>query len=627
MPYGYIGKILRVNLSEESLTIEDPPENFYRQYFGGEGFVAYFLLNELQRGVEPLSPENKLIFAAGPLTGVPVGGCGRHSVGAKSPLTGAFGEAEAGGYWGAELKMAGFDAIIVEGKAERPVYLFIRDGQAQIKDARHLWGLKTLECQNAIREELGDPRIKVAQIGPAGENQVRFACVVNDLDSFAGRTGMWAVMGSKKLKAIACRGHQRPSLADSQAVATIARWIRNNTPINIKAYRDLGTASLVTPLNLQGGLPTCNFQKGSFDAADRISGETMRDTILVGRKSCFACPVQCKREVKVDEPYTVDPSYGGPEYETIAALGSNCGIDDLKVIAKGNELTAAYGLDSISCGSVIAFAMECFEHGLLTPRETGGLDLLFGNGPAMLQMIEQIALRQGLGALLSEGIARASKTMGSESEEFALHIKGQELPMHEPRWKQGMGVGFSMSPTGADHCHNMHDSAYNRLSPLLEQVKAMGILEPLPISDLSPAKIRLLIYNSLWMHFLNCAVCCYFVMVSGLVGFERMAQLVSAVTGWNTSVFELVKVGERATTLARAFNLRERFTSDNDDMPRRFFTPHISGPLQGIALDREAFRKAKEVYYDMMGWPQGAPSLSKLAELGIEWVMPLMQPE
>jgi aldehyde:ferredoxin oxidoreductase len=450
---------------------------------------------------------------------------------------------------------------------------------------------------------------------------------VNDLDSFAGRTGMGAVMGSKKLKAIACRGHQRPSLADSQAVATIARWIRNNTPINIKAYRDLGTASLVTPLNLQGGLPTCNFQKGSFDAADRISGETMRDTILVGRKSCFACPVQCKREVKVDEPYTVDPSYGGPEYETIAALGSNCGIDDLKVIAKGNELTAAYGLDSISCGSVIAFAMECFEHGLLTPRETGGLDLLFGNGPAMLQMIEQIALRQGLGALLSEGIARASKTMGSESEEFALHIKGQELPMHEPRWKQGMGVGFSMSPTGADHCHNMHDSAYARLTPLLEQVKAIGILEPLPINELSPAKIRLLIYNSLWMHFLNCAVCCYFVMVSGLVGFERMAQLVGAVTGWNTSVFELVKVGERAATLARAFNLREGLTSDDDNMPRRFFTPHISGPLQGIALDREAFRKAKELYYDMMGWPRGSPSLSKLAELGIEWVMPLMQPE
>ncbi|MCK5590108.1 MAG: hypothetical protein KAI09_03960, partial [Dehalococcoidales bacterium] len=237
MACGYTGKILRVDLSSESLATEEPPENFYRQYFGGEGFVGYFLLKELPRGVDPLGPDNKLIFATGPLTGVPVGGCGRHSVGGKSPLTGAFGEAEAGGYWGAELKMAGFDAIIVEGKAEKPVYLFVRDGEAQIRDAGHVWGMKTLECQNAIREELGDPGIKVAQIGPAGESLVRFACVVNDLDAFAGRTGMGAVMGSKNLKAVACRGHERPSLADPPGVGAIARWIRDNTPIANKAMR------------------------------------------------------------------------------------------------------------------------------------------------------------------------------------------------------------------------------------------------------------------------------------------------------------------------------------------------------------------------------------------------------
>ncbi len=213
MPHGYIGKILRVDLSSGKVTTEEFPENFYRQYLGGEGFTAYFLLKEVPPRVDPLGPENKLIFAAGPLTGVPVGGCGRHSVGAKSPLTGAFGEAEAGGYWGAELKMAGFDAVIVEGKAEKPVYIFIRDGTAEIRDAAHLWGMKTLECQEAIREELGDPLIKVAQIGPAGENLVRFACVINDLDAAAGRTGMGAVMGSKKLKAVACRGRQRVSLA------------------------------------------------------------------------------------------------------------------------------------------------------------------------------------------------------------------------------------------------------------------------------------------------------------------------------------------------------------------------------------------------------------------------------
>ncbi len=318
MAHGYTGRILRVDLSTGSLTTEEPPENLYRRYFGGEGFVGYFLLKELQPGIEPLGPGNKLIFAAGPLTGVPVGGCGRHSVGAKSPLTGAFGEAEAGGYWGAELKMAGFDAVIVEGRAKDPVYLFIQDGRAELRDARPLWGMKTLECQEAIRQELGDPGVKVAQIGPAGENLVRYACIVNDLDAFAGRTGLGAVMGSKNLKALACRGRKRISLADPQAVTDIGRWVRDNAPVTNKAMRDLGTASVVLGLNRKGGLPTHNFQMGAFDGADRISGEAMRDSILVGRRSCYACPVQCKREVKVDAPYPVDPRYGGPEYETSA---------------------------------------------------------------------------------------------------------------------------------------------------------------------------------------------------------------------------------------------------------------------------------------------------------------------
>jgi aldehyde:ferredoxin oxidoreductase len=625
MPHGYTGRILRVDLSLGKSNVEEPPENFYRQYFGGEGFVSYFLLKEVSPEVEALDPRNKLIFAAGPLTGVPVGGCGRHSVGGKSPLTGGFGEADAGGYWGTELKLAGFDAIIVEGKAENPVYISIQDGQVEIKDARHLWGMQTLECQNAIREELGDPGVKIAQIGPAGENLVRFACVANDLDAFAGRTGMGAVMGSKKLKAVACRGHQRLSLANPEAVSAIGRWVRDNTPITNKTMREFGTARVIPALNGAGGLPTRNFQLGSIDGAERITGQTMTDTILVKRRSCFACPVQCKREVKVDEPYNVDPRYGGPEYETIAALGSDCGITDLKAIAKGSELAAAYGVDSISCGAAIAFAMECFEHGLLTLEDTGGLDLRFGNAQAMLRMIELISRREGLGALLSEGVARASKKIGQEAEEFALHIKGQELPMHEPRWKQGMGVGYVVSPTGADHCHNIHDSAYTSMTPLLEDLKALGVLEPLPVDDLSPAKMRILTYHSNWIHFLNSAVCCYFVMVYGSVGFQRVSDLVGAATGWNTSVFELMKVGERVANLARIFNLRQGFAPQDSGMPRRFFTPQASGPLQGVALDPEAFHKALEAYYEMMDWPGGKPSRTKLGELGIDWVVPLVE--
>ena len=624
MSHGYTGRILRVDLSSGKSVIEEPTENFYRQYWGGEGFVGYFLLKEVPPEVDALGPKNKLIFAAGPLTGVPVGGCGRHSVGAKSPLTGAYGEADSGGYWGAELKMAGFDAIIVEGKAEKPVYIFIQDGQVEIKNAQHLWGMKTLECQNVIRKELGDRGIKVAYIGPAGENLVRYACVMNDLDAAAGRTGMGAVMGSKNLKAIACRGHQRLSLANPEAVSAIGRWIRDNTPIKNKGMYDFGTARMVRILDVVGGLPTRNFQLGTFEGADSISGETMKDTIFVKRRACFACPVQCKREVMVDEPYRVDPRYGGPEYETIAALGSNCGITDLKAIAKGNELVNAYGLDSISCGAAIAFAMECFENGLLTLKDTGGIDLRFGNALAMLQMIEQIALRQGFGDVLAEGVARAAKKIGSAAEKFAMHIKGQELPMHEPRLKQGMGVGYSISPTGADHCHNIHDTMYNAMTPSLEMLKGMGILEPMPVDDLSPAKMRLVKYFSEFIHMLNCAVCCYFVMSVSLVGFDRITQLVRVVTGWDTTFFELLKVGERAVNLARVFNIREGFTAQDDNMPQRFFVPHGSGPLK-VALDPEAFQNAKDTYYDMMGWPNGVPSPGKLGELGIDWAVPLIE--
>ena len=601
--------------------METLPAAFYRRYFGGEGLVGYFLLNEVHPGVDPLGARNKLIFAAGPLTGVPVGGCGRHSVGAKSPLTGAFGEAEAGGYWGAELKMAGFDAVIVEGKAERPTYLAIRDGEAGLRDARHLWGMKTKECQQAIRDEMGDPQIKVTQIGPGGENLVHFACIANDLDAFAGRCGLGAVMGSKNLKAIACRGRQRVPVADAQAVSEIAKWVRDNAPVNNKSMRDYGTASVVRPLNASGGLPTLNFQAGAFDQAEAITGEAMSETLLLKRRSCFACPVQCKREVRVDTPYEVDPDYGGPEYETIAAIGSNCGIGDLKGIAKGNELLNSCGLDSISCGMAISFAMECYHRGLLTKEDTGGIELRFGDAAAMLEMIKLIAGRSGIGDLLAEGTARAAKKIGRNAEDFLLTIKGQEMSMHEPRWKQGMGVGYAMSPTGADHCHNMHDSALAAPGRVLDLLAPLGILEALPVDDLSPAKMRMLTYYTHWMHFLNSAVCCYFVNIYGGVGLERTVNLVRAATGWDVSLFELMKVGERSLDMARVFNAREGLTAEDDHLPERFFVPPTSGPLAGTAIDPAAFQQAKETYYGMMGWRDGAPTPAKLGELGIEWAV------
>lgn len=617
MPSGYTGKILRVDLSRGATSIEAPDEGFYRRYIGGRALIGYFLLRELRAGEDALGPKNKLIFATGPVTAAPLIGSGRNSVGAKSPLTNGYGDAEVGGYWGAELKHAGYDAIIIEGKAESPVYLWLKDGNAEIRDARHLWGKTTGECERLIQEELGDKAIRVAQIGVAGENRVRFACVVNDISHAAGRSGMGAVMGSKNLRAVAVRGHQEVALADGGAVTSFARQLGEDLKTSRFAASLIkdGTAGGILGLNADGGLPTRNFQQGVFEGAEKIAAAVINKNILVGRGGCYACLIRCKPKAAVGEPYNVDPLYGGPEYETLAALGSNCGVDNLQAIVKGNELCSAYGLDTISTGATIAFAMECFEHGILTEKDTGGLKLNFGNGEAMLKLVEMIACREGIGKTLADGVARAASVFGTGAKNFALHVKGQEVPMHEPRYKAGLGVGYAISPTGADHCHNIHDSLFTRR--VSAAFRAFGILDPLPSQELSPGKVRMLIYGSLWQHVLNCLVFCQFVPIAP----SQMVDLLNSITGWNTTVWELMKVGERCITMGRAFNVREGMTKANDYLPGRFFAPFTDGPLKGVGIKEEEMRKAIDTYYGMVGWDdRGVPTLAKLQELDIDWV-------
>ena len=373
IPGGYNGKILRVNLLNNSIATEEIREPFCRKYLGGAGFVAYFLLKELPRGVDPLGPDNKLVFATGPLTGIKLSGCARHCVGAKSPLTNTIAKAEAGEFWGSELKSAGFDAVIIEGKADKPVYLSINDGQATINDAAHLWGKNTKETQETIRTELNDKHVRVAMIGPGGEKLVRYACIMHGLYDAAGRGGLGAVMGSKNLKAIAVRGHRPPQIAKPEYVKELRDWLIANIG-KVKLFQELGSGAYMGPYEASGNLPVRNFRDGLFPNVTAIEGKTIKDTIRIGMDGCFGCLVRCKKVVKIDDPYPVDPAYGGPEYETLAALGSNCGIDNLKAICKGNELCNAYSLDTISTGGSIAFAMECFEKGLLTLQDTGGLE-------------------------------------------------------------------------------------------------------------------------------------------------------------------------------------------------------------------------------------------------------------
>ncbi len=622
MPCGYHDKILRVDLTTGKVEVEQPGEHFFRTYFGGWGLIAHYLLQELEPGTDPLGPDNLLIFATGVVTGAPVGGSGRSAVGARSPLTGGFGEGDVGGFWGVELKRAGWDAIIITGQAEKPVYLWVKDDQVEIRNGAHLWGKKTAEVEEILKDELGDKRIRVTQCGVAGESLVRYACIINDVNRAAGRTGLGAVMGSKNLKAVVVRGTGRVELANRDQVRQVADWLRDNFKETwALGLHENGTDNGLLYLNQAGGLPTRNFQQGSFEEANSLTGQTMTDTILVGRDTCFACPVTCKRKVKVTGRYEVDPVYGGPEYETAAALGSCCGIDDLEAVAYGNQLCNAYGLDTISTGVTIAWAMECFERGLLTEKDTGGLELRFGNVQAMTNLIEQIAHRQGFGDLLAEGSLRAAKRIGRETERYAMQVKGQEFPMHEPRIKFAHDLGYATSPTGADHMHNIHDDGYASEGGI-QGVRSLGILEPMPFDYLGPEKVRLAKYHIDWQVFWNCLGLCMFMPYSR----EQMRDVVQGVTGWNSSIFELMKAGERALALARAFNYREGFTAQDDVAHWRFSTPFESGPKQGTKVPAEDIAQALDLYYEMRGWDKetGAPTTGKLHELGIGWVAKLL---
>jgi len=619
LPGGYAGNILRVNLSENHISTESINDMFCRKYLGGSGFISYFLLKELRQGVDALGPENKLIFALGPMVGTSVIGNGRNGVGAKSPLSGGIAWSQVGEFWGAELKKAGFDGIIVEGKADQPVYLWINDGDVSIKDAHHLWGKNTKETQETIRSELDDDKIRVALIGPAGENMVRYACIMNGLYDAAGRGGLGAVMGFKKLKAIAVRGHQVPKISNPEGIKEFNKWVRDNLT-NHWLGRELieyGTGGpQVEVFEEMGNLPVHNWRDGLFSGAKKIHAGVIKDTVRIGMDACFSCPVRCKKRVKFDEPYSVDPSYGGPEYETLSSLGSNCGIDNLKAIIKGNELCNAYSLDTISTGGTIAFAMECFEKGLLSVKETDGIELKFGNEEAMLKCIELIARREGFGNLLAEGTARLAKKIGRGSESFAMQVKGVEPGQHEPRIMAGFGLGFMVNPHGADHCCNAHDHAF-AFDMGMRNMNRLGYHGAIPTNDISPRKVSVFRVEHFRQVLLDSFLLCHLALA--LVDYKKLVNLTTDITGWDTSEVELMRIAERTLTMARLFNIREGLTADDDVLPPRYFQPKADGILSDKALDPEKMKKAKKYYYALMGWDEkGVPLPEKVEELYIE---------
>jgi aldehyde:ferredoxin oxidoreductase len=629
MPQGYNGKILKVDLTQGRFEVETPDEKFYRAYMGGSALNMYDALKLIPKGVDPLGPENVLCLSVGVTTGAAVSGQSRMTATAKSPSSGGIGDSQCGGFFPAEMKAAGFDAIILMGKAPKPVYLWVHDGQYELRDARHLWGKITGEAEAAIKKELGDEKVEVAQVGPAGEKRVRFAAIMNMSNRANGRTGMGAVMGSKNLKAVVVRGKSKLTVARPEAIRNLNKWGAANTKEN-PAVNDLhvnGTCGVLSYQHSTGGLPTRNYNEGQFEGYEKISGERMTETILKDRDTCYACTVRCKRVVEVNERgHKAEPHYGGPEYETVATHGSYCGVDDLAAIAEANQFCNQYGLDTIQTGTTIAWAMECFEKGILTARDLDGLEARFGNSEAMVKLVHKIGRREGIGDILAEGAERAAKKIGKGSEELCISVKGQDLPAHMPQFKRSLALIYAVNPFGADHQSSEHDPSMTEEASDLEKQKLaeMGLTKRLPIQQLDRDKVHYAWKTQVLYSAMDSINLCQFVFGPAwqLYGPNQFVELVNGVTGWDTTLEEVMKVGERRLNMMQAFNAREGVGHDRNTLPKKLFKPlKGTGPTQGVAIGKDELDRALRDYYEMAGWDATArPTRRKLTELGLPWV-------
>jgi aldehyde:ferredoxin oxidoreductase len=622
MPYGYHGKILHLDLTHSHFLVEEPPEAFYREWLGGSALALTYILRQTPPRIDPLDSRNTLVLAASALTGAPLAGLSRLTVAAKSPLTGCIGDSQCGGFFPAEFKFAGFDGLVVSGRAEYPVYLYLENGGYELRPAKHLWGRATGDVQETLRTELGDKKIEVLQCGIAGENGVRFASLMNNANRANGRTGMGAVMASKNLKAIAVRGTLKPTLFDPEGVRRLARWgVENLKNKEVYMLSQSGTAGGIAWASDNGGLATRNWVSGTFEGSKAIDGAAINQTILERRDTCFACAVRCKPVDAIpDGSYPVDPIYGGPEYETLFSFGSSCGIDNLAAVAYANQLCNMYGMDTLSCGATIAWAMDCFERGLIGTEDTGGLELRFGNVAAMVQLVEAIAHRTGFGDLLAEGSARAAEKIGRGTANLVVAVKRQEMPAHMPQIKPGLGLIYAVNPFGADHQSCEHDPAYNFYP---DRAKQLGLKNPQPEFMLNEEVARYAFVTQCLYSCLDSLNICQFVFGAGWQLYDpaQLVEAVCSITGWNVSMEELLKAGEKRINLMRIFNLQAGIDISADLLPKKIFQPLAGGKSDGRSINPVEFEQARRAYYQLAGWDveTGIPGQAKLETLGIGW--------
>lgn len=625
---GYIGKMAFVDLGTGSIKEEPLDEETCKHFIGGYGLGVRVLYERMKPNADPLGPEAMIGFVTGPLTRTKVPSTSRFAVVAKSPLTNTWNDANSGGYFGPELKAAGYDAVFLTGISTKPVYLLLKDGKVELKDATHLWGKDTVETQRVLRRELRDPAIRIACIGPSGETQSLLAAIMNDEDRAAARAGLGAVMGAKRLKAVVARGAGKVTVADSNRLDVLRRdYLKALSELkagSIPILRNTGTSGFLSGSVKSGDAPVKNWSlvgEEAFASHAQLSGEAVAK-YEVKKYACQGCPIGCGGRVRVDEgPFAIGEAYK-PEYESLAMLGPLCMINNVEAVIKANDLCNRYGMDSVSAGGTVAFAMECYERGILGKAETDGIELTWGNAQALVTMIERMGKREGFGAILADGVKKAAEKIGRGSEEFAMHVGGQELPAHDPRRAPSYGVGYIVDPSPGRHHGGIAAAVLEavRISPYPE-------LQPQPVKGPHDYQQRAWAFfngSNYWQVF-SCAGVCWFVMLSGIF---PLVEYISAVTGWEPTVPELITTGQRIQTLRQSFNIREGVRSAKFSLPARVNKPASSGPFAGRILDFDALRMQ---YYRSMGWDVETgrplePTLQKLGLANIVGVLPETKP-
>lgn len=603
---GYVGKIARIDLTKKWVKTEKVKPPFAVKYVGGRGWSARLIWDEIPVHTDPLGPKNKLIIATGPLSGLLIPGAGKTSFAAISPATGYYGDSNVGGMFCTELKQAGFDALILEGKSDKPVYLWVEDGEVEMRNAEDYWGTGSLDTENSLKKDLGDELIRVASIGQAGEKLVNFACVTCDYGRQAGRTGMGAIMGSKKVKAIAVRGSFDIPVADHKAMRKLfeesMRKILKHPVLDI--WQKQGTMQFIDWVQENVCLPTRNFSSATYEGYRGINADIMEKNVKVADRACFACPICCGHFTIIKEGPHKGIGVEGPEYETAAMIGSNCMLPTIEDVIYANYLCDNLGLDTISAGNIVAFAMECYEHGIITKEDLNGIELKFGNAQAMFDFLEMIAKREGIGNLFAEGVKKASEKLGKGSEKFAMQVKGLEISGYDVRAAQAMGLAYATADIGAHH---------NRAWAITKDIEVGR-------ESYDEDKVKHVIYLQHARPLFDLLGTCRFQWLETEIEPAFYNRFYVAATGIKTTIEDLLQASERIYNLTRAISIREGLTSKEDWLPERSFTdPVPEGTVKGATLDKSKFKKMVKTYYKLRGWDEkGVPTPEKLEELGLK---------